>query len=184
MNTWLKTGALLAAVWLIAAIVVHFARAAQPTAASVTKYANSLDLNSLQGSARARAIAHLEDMVNHLPPDERQQIDRSDASRDFFDKLSADEQGAYLDATLPTGFQQLMDSFNKMDSAQRQRIVNDALRQMKDNPGGGPATPQDDALAQHVISQGLKSFYKDANADTKLDLAPLVEQMQINLQHQ
>ena len=40
----------------------------------------------------------------------------------------------------------------------------------------------DDGMSQRVIDQGLKSFYTDANADTKLDLAPLIEQMQRNLQ--
>ena len=37
-------------------------------------------------------------------------------------------------------------------------------------------------MSQRVIDQGLKSFYSDASADTKLDLAPLIEQMQRNLQ--
>src|SRR5471032_610463 len=115
MNTWIKTGALLAGVWLIAAIVIHFARASQPTAASITAYAQSIDMDTLQGAARAKAIARMEDMVNGITFDERQELDRSRVGHDFFDKLTADEQGAYLDATLPTGFQQLMDSFNKMD---------------------------------------------------------------------
>jgi hypothetical protein len=77
-----------------------------------------------------------------------------------------------------------MESFNKMDPVKRKQIVNDALERMKDNPGpGGAPSGKDAVIAQHVIDQGLKSFYRDANADVKLDLAPLVEQMQINLQH-
>jgi hypothetical protein len=182
MNIWVKTGALLAAVWLIAAIVIHFARASQPTAASVTAYEHSLDLDSLQGDARARAIARMESMVNRISFEERQQLNRDRVTRDFFEKLTADEQDAYLDATLPTGFQQLMDSFNKMDPLKRQQIVHDALTRMKDNPGGPPQGP-DAKIAQHVIDEGLKSYYKDADADVKLDLAPLVEQMQKNLEY-
>jgi hypothetical protein len=185
MKTWLKTGALVAAVWLVAAIVIHFANAAHPTAATVTAYVQSLNLDALQGAARARAIERMENMVNRISFDDRQQIDRDRIGRDFFDKLTPAEQEAYLDATLPTGFKQLMDSFNKMDPVRRKQIVTQALEQMKEHQGEGEGPPpgQQSTIAQHVIDQGLKSFYSDANADVKLDLAPLVEQMQLNLEH-
>jgi hypothetical protein len=184
MNIWLKTGALLAGVWLIAAIVIHFAISSQPTAASVTAYASSVNLDSLSAADRARAIERMENMVNRITFEERQQLDRDRVTRGFFDKLTPGEQGDYLDATLPTGFQQLMESFNKMDPVRRKQIVSQALEHMKENQGQGPPPGADSTIAQHVIDQGLKSFYRDANADVKLDLAPLVEQMQLNLQHQ
>ena len=183
MNIWLKTGALLAGVWLIAAIVIHFAISSQPTAASVTAYAHSLDLDSLSAADRARAIERMESMVNRITFEDRQQLDRERISRDFLHKLTPDEQGAYLDATLPTGFQQLMDSFNKMDPVKRKQMVSQALAQMKEHEGDAPPPGADPAVLQHVVDQGLKSFYSDANADVKLDLAPLIEQMQRNLQH-
>jgi len=183
MKIWLKAGGLIAAVWLLAAVVIHFARSSQPTAASVTAFVHSTDLASLQGDARARAIQRMEDMVNRISFEERQQLDRERISRNFFDQLTPDEQGAYLDATLPTGFKQLMESFNKMDPVKRKQIVNQALERMKEHEGEGPPPGAAQSnLAQHVIDQGLKSFYQDANADVKLDLAPLVEQMQRNLE--
>ncbi len=183
MNLWLKTGALLAAVWLLAAIVIHIANTSHPTAATVTAYVRSLDLDTLDGTARTRAIDRMENMVNRITFEERQQLDRDRISRNFLHKLTPAEQDAYLDATLPTGFQQLMDSFNKMDPVKRKQIVNQALDRMKAHQGEGPPPGVDSNIAQHVIDQGLKSFYRDANADVKLDLSPLVEQMQLNLQH-
>ena len=183
MKFWLKTGGLVAAVWLIAAIAIHFAHASQPTAATVTAYVRSIDLDALQGDARARAIDRMEKMMNRVGFEDRQQIDRDRLSRDFLHKLTPAEQDAYLDATLPTGFQQLMESFNKMDPARRKQIVNEALARMKEHEGQGPPPGADSNIAQHVIDQGLKSFYRDANADVKLDMAPLIEQMQRNLEH-
>jgi len=184
MKFWFKTVALIVAVWLIAALVIHFANQSRPTVASVTAYARSVDLNALTGSERARAIARMENMVNRVTFEERQQLDRDRVGRDFFLKLTREEQDAYLDATLPTGFQQLMDSFNKMDPIRRKQIVSEAVARMKEHEGQGPPPGADSNLAQHVIDQGLKSFYRDANADVKLDLAPLIEQMQRNLEHQ
>ena len=184
MKIWLKTGALLLAVWLVAALVIHIAGASQPTAASVAAYVHSLSLDSLQGDARARAIARMEKMVNRISLEDRQELNRDRINRDFFDKLTPAEQDAYLDATLPTGFQQLMDSFNKMDPLKRKQFVSQALERMKEHEGEGPPPGADANLAQKVIDQGLKSFYRDANADVKLDLAPLIEQMQANLQNE
>ena len=110
MKFWFKTAALIGGVWILAAIVIHFASASQPTAASVARVrGQSVDLGTLQGDARARAIDRMEQMVNRLTFDERQQLDRKGVNHDFFHKLTPAEQGAYLDATLPTGFQQLMD---------------------------------------------------------------------------
>ncbi len=69
-----------------------------------------------------------------------------------------------------------------MDPLKRKQFVNAALERMKEHPGGLPPGA-DSNIAQHVIDQGLKSFYSEADADVKLDLAPLVEQMQLNLEH-
>ncbi len=76
MKVWLITGSLVAAVWLVAALVIHIANANHPTAATVSAYAGSIDLDTLQGDARARAIERMESMVNRLTFDERQQLDR------------------------------------------------------------------------------------------------------------
>jgi len=181
MKFWLKTAALLAAVWLIGAVAFHFARASRPTVASITAYAQSVNLDALSGSDRARAISRMEDMVNHITFEERRQFDDNRIDRDFFHKLTPGEQDAYLDATLPAGFQQLMDSFNKMDPARRKQMLAEALNEMKEH-GGQSLLGPDEKVAQHVLDQGMKSYFKDASADVKLDLAPLVEQMQHDLQ--
>ncbi len=187
MKFWLKTIALLSVVWLAAAIVIHIAKASQPTAASVTAYVSATDLSTLQGDARARAIARMEKMMNGLTFDDRNQIDRNGVNHRFLHSLTPDEQGAYLDATLPAGFQQLMDSFNKMDPVKRRQIITDAIARLKehegDHEGDGAPPAADSTVMQHVVNQGLKSFYSDANADAKLDLAPLIEQIQVSLQH-
>jgi hypothetical protein len=183
MKFWLKTIGLVAAVWLIAAIAIHFARASQPTAASVAEYVHSTDLASLQGDARARAITRMEKMMNRLDADDRHQLDRDGAARRFLHEMTPAEQDAYLDATLPTGFQQLMDSFNKMDPAKRKKIVSDAVARLKEHEGQGPPPGENANIVQHVVDQGLKSFYSDANADVKLDMAPLIEQIQRNMEN-
>ena len=45
-----------------------------------------------------------------------------------------------------------------------------------------PPAGLNDQLVQKMVNQGLNTFYAEASANAKLDLAPLIEQMQRNLQ--
>jgi hypothetical protein len=103
----------------------------------------------------------------------------------FFKALTPAEQTRFLDLTLPAGFKQMMEAFNKMEPAKRKEFVNKALDEMKKHEGEQPppdAPDKLDANAEKMINQGLKSFYSEASAETKMDLSPLLEQMQRNLQ--
>jgi len=182
MNFWVKIVSSVAAIWIVAGGAIYLARNAQPTAASVTKYLQENDLEATSGSARQRVIDRAADMMNRISFEERQQLQRSRVTRDFFARLSPEEQSRYLDATLPSGFRQMMESFNKMEPERRQKMVDRALRDMKRREGEEPRGDFDEAMQQKIVSQGLRSFYSDASADVKLDFAPLIEQMQKNLQ--
>ena len=182
MNVWLKTALSLAGVWLLAFGAIHWLHASKPTAASITAYLQHADLAAMSLHDRVRTLTQAEDQLNELSFDERQRLQRSGETRRFFAKLTPEEQDKFLDATLPADFKQLMEVFNKMEPAKRKEFVDHALEDMKKHEGEAPPIEADERLRDHVIDQGLKSFYKDANSDVKLDLAPLIEQMQRNLQ--
>ena len=182
MNIWLKTGLGLAAVWAVAGGAIHWLHASQPTAASVTDYLTRTHLTNDSSRDRAKTIWSVEDQLNEVSFDERQRLQRSGVTRQFFRELTPAEQTAFLDATLPADFKQMMEAFNKMEPAKRKEFVDHAVEEMKKHEGEGPPPGVDAQMNQQFIDQGLKSFYTDANSDTKLDLAPLIEQMQRNLQ--
>ena len=182
MNVWLKTALALAAVWAVAAGTVHWLHASQPTAASITDYLAHTDVSARSGRDREKTIRSLESQLNDVTFDERQRLQRSGVTRKFFRALTPAEQAAFLDATLPTDFRQMMDAFNQMEPAKRKQFVEHAVDEMKKHEGEGPPPGVDEQMNQRFIDQGLKSFYTDASSDTKLDLAPLIEQMQRNLQ--
>ena len=174
---WFKLAAALAVIWLVAALAIHFARAAQPTPDSVAAYLR-VSMGDRGLEERARRIARAADLLNRLSFEQRQQLRGQHAQDEFFRQLTPDEQGRFLDATLPTGFKQMMENFNKMDPAKRKQFVERALTEMKKREGQESPRGLDDANAQKIVNQGLRSFYNDASADVKLDLAPLIEQMQ------
>ena len=50
---------------------------------------------------------------------------------------------------------------------------------MRDETGHtGAEHALSDANLKRMVDEGMKTFIRDANADTKLDLQPLIEQMQ------
>jgi hypothetical protein len=179
MPFWSKCALLLAGVWITAGAVIYWARHAKPTAQSVTAY---LQKAHLDGDARAGTITAVETQFNEISLEDRQQLQRSGATRRFFLALTPAERLAFLDATLPAGFKQWMEAFNKMTREQRKQIVDRTLAQMKAHAGDEHPPGPNDEIAQHFVDQGMRSFYKDADADTKLDMAPLIEQMQTNAQ--
>jgi hypothetical protein len=182
MKFWRNILLVLILVWGVAGLIVYGVRKARPTAQSLADYIARHPLAAQTEAARAKTIAHVSDMLNGISFEDRQTLQGHGVTRDFFKELTPDEQSAFLDATLPSGFKQMMDAFNKMDPDKRRKFVDHALEEAKKHEGEAPPPGFDDKMAQKMISQGLRSFYSDASADVKLDLAPLIEQMQRNLQ--
>jgi len=182
MAPWLKISLALLGIWAVAGGVIYWARAEKPTPQSIAAYMRSADITSKTGADRDKVIHRVEEMFNGISYEDRQELRSEGLTNHFFGSLTPDEQGQFLDATLPTGFKQMMDSFNKMDHARRKQFVDRALARMRQDEGERPPPNLDDKNVQRIVDQGLRSFYSDANADVKLDLAPLIEQMQRNVQ--
>ncbi|MEI8341078.1 MAG: hypothetical protein WCH43_06015 [Verrucomicrobiota bacterium] len=182
MKFWRNILLAVVLVWGVAFAVVYFVRKARPTAQSLADYIAKHPLAGQTGAARAKNINHVSDLLNGISFEDRQTLQRNGVTRDFFKELTPDEQADFLDATLPSGFKQMMDAFNKMDPEKRRKFVERALEEVKKHEGEAPPPGFDDKMAKKMVDQGLHSFYSDASADVKLDLAPLIEQMQRNLQ--
>src|SRR5205823_11498550 len=96
------------AIWGIALTGYHIAKNSKVTAEKVRAYIDSLDLSKLSGSARADAIQRLEDMLNRLSPEERRRVRMGRMAGSWFDEMTEDEKAGFLEATMPTGFKQML----------------------------------------------------------------------------
>lgn len=178
---WLKAVLVLAAVWAVAGGAIFWARSVKVTPKSFGKYLEAHSIEGKSGKARAEVIEEVAEQMNALGYEERREFRMGRKLDGFFKALTPDEQGRFLDLTLPTGFKQMMESLNKMEPAQRKRFVERSLKDMQ-REGENPPDRELDANARKIIDQGFKSFYSEASADVKMDVAPLVEQLQKNLQ--
>jgi basic membrane lipoprotein Med (substrate-binding protein (PBP1-ABC) superfamily) len=181
---WIKLVGLLVVIWAVAGGVILWARATKPTPESVTNFLAKNPVKDQSGSQRGEVLEKVAKQLNQLTYEERREVRMSRKLDGFFRDLNADEQNRFFDLTLPTGFKQMMDALNKMTPEKRKLFVKRALDDMKKHEG--EELPEDrrqlDANGQKIIDEGFRSFYSNATADVKMDVAPLIEQLQRNLQ--
>jgi hypothetical protein len=190
MQPALRVVAILAGIWIVAGGVVWLARLAKPTPASLERYVAAHPLAGAAPSERGRVIEKVADQLNRLSYEDRRSFREKRELDGFFHALTPEERSRFLDLTLPEGFHQMMTALNEMKPEQRRKIVQRALADLEagrgpgDRDGGNSDRPPLDAAQQEKIIQlGMSAFYEDANADVKLDFAPVIEQMQRSLQH-
>ena len=177
--------AALALIWVVAIAGYKIAQNARVTPEKVRAYAEAIDLSRLSAAERAAAIQKLAAMLNALSLEERRKLRLERLA--WFEKMTEAEKGEFLEATLPTGFKQMLAAFEDMPTDKRQRVVDQAVKQMKEAQqklgAGGQTTGGNGAalspeLQEKVTKIGLKSFYSQSSAQTKAEVAPLLEEMQ------
>ena len=180
----------LAVLWLIVFTVVKVAGSLKPTPEKIQTYAEENQLSEIEDPEKRRAvIGNIADMLNQLEPEQFAEFtkkgkDGRDKQSLFFREMNPDEQMFFMEKRIGKAFNQMMKAFNKMDRDQRKKIVEQSLKRMKNNPGKGPGgedIPVDPEMVEKITNAGLKAYYKDASAETKLDLAPLMEEMQTTM---
>jgi hypothetical protein len=175
----------LAVVWLLSWAGYVIAGKTRITPDAVRAYASSLDLNKLSAANRARALRELADKYNALTFDERRGL-RPDTN--LFAQLTEEEKAAFIEATMPTEIKQALIAFDHMPEDRRQRLIDNALKNLRahgdDGNGGHSGPPQFSPEEEAKIrSLGLKTFYSESSAETKAELAPLLNELQNQIQN-
>jgi hypothetical protein len=164
---------------------MHFVRNQKPTAAKITASIQTTDFASLGEAERQARLDRLISELNRLEFEERQKLQVSRSLDPLVKQMTDAEKFRLVEATLPQGFKQLMESLNKMTPEQRKRFVQRGMQDLDDARtrfAPQEPSPVDEEAAQRFIQQGFQSYLENASSETKMDLAPLLEQIQINLQ--
>jgi hypothetical protein len=184
---WLCALAVLA-IWLVAMAGYTIAKNRKMTAEKVRAYASSVDLSKLSGDARADALRRLAEMLNALSMEERRKARVERLTWTWFDAMTEQEKAEFVEATMPTGFKQMIAAFEQLPDDKRKQTIDDAIRRLREGggrPGFGPRSqgtngpsPVSKELQGRIQTIGLKTFYSQSSAQTKAELAPLLEEMQ------
>jgi len=178
-------------IWLLAVGGYLFAKSSQPTAEKVRAYVGSQDLSKLSGSARAKAIQTLADKLNALPLEERQRARMERVARPWFERMTEVEKAGFIEATLPSSFNQMLTAFEQLPEDKRRRVIADSLRHLKETQdklqADGVALNTDVAnfaalLTPEFLAKlrtgDLKALYAQSSPQIKAELAPVLEELQ------
>jgi hypothetical protein len=184
----LIAGIALLAIWIVAVAGYTIAKNAKATPEKVKAYIESIDFSKLSAADRAKAIRKLADMLNQLSLEDRRRARLERLTWSWFNEMTEEEKGTFLEATMPTGFKQMLTSFEQLPEEKRKKTVDDALRRLKEAQTQDPALANNNGtngppvlskeLEAKVRSIGLQTFYSQSSAQTKAELAPVLEELQ------
>ncbi|MGJ8698282.1 MAG: hypothetical protein ACSHYF_18325 [Verrucomicrobiaceae bacterium] len=126
---------------------------------------------------RRERLEEISTVFNRLDLRERERLHESRKGMELFAKLGPEERIYFLELTLTKSMKRMMEAFDKMDSDERKRIVEKSLRDMQGQGGEDLARleEEDPEIIDRIVQQGLSAYYQNASAETKMDLAPLMD---------
>jgi hypothetical protein len=151
---WIKIILSLAALWAVVGGVLWWLNARKPSPEKVVQY---IEAHPLEGKSEARPNRAL------------------DA---FWKSLTAAEKGHYFSLVVPRGLQAAIERFNAMEPQKRKREIEKAVKRLREEADQELPEDFDPALAKKFVDEGLKTFYRDASIEAKMDALPLLEELE------
>lgn len=175
-------------VWAVVFAVRSFASGKKVTAERLDREVRELnfaDWSETPGSGtlareREEEIRRIAEMVNRLDFQERQKNRDSRTGETFFRNLSIGEKNLFIDLTIMESMGRFMEALDQMPEEQRKKFVQQGLKEIQDGRTEAEmerAKEMDDRLLTKISEEGMRAYFDKASADTKLDLAPLMEAM-------
>jgi hypothetical protein len=194
-NVVFKALAVLAVVWLGVWAVRGFAGSKKITAERLEQRIESAGFadwseknaaeESPEGKRRLEEIQKIADMVNRLDFQEREKNRRSRSGEEFFRKLSTSEKNLFIDLTVMESMNRFMEALDAMPPEQRRKFVEQGLREVQDGRTEeemARARELGPDLLEKISQEGMRAYFEKSGAQTKLDLAPLMEAINETMQ--
>ncbi len=186
----LKAIAVLALVWGAVWGVRAYAGSKKITAEAVERRMVEADFSDWSGQdasqapdaakTRERELRRIAELVNRLDFHEREKNRRNRSGEEFFRKLSAAEKKLFLDLTVMESMSRVMESIDAMPPEQRRRFVEQGLKEIREGRTQeemARAEELGEDVLERITREGMRAYFEKSSADTKLDLAPLMEAM-------
>lgn len=183
-----KAVAVLVLVWGVVFAVRSMAASKKVTADRLDLEVRALrfeDWSEQSGSVaeterREEGIRRIASMVNRLDFKERQRNRENRSNEEFFRRLNPREKNLFVDLTIVESMGKFMEALDRMPAAQRRQFVEQGLREIQEGRTGAEierVQEMDEQLLAKISEEGMRAYFSQATADTKLDLAPLMEAM-------
>jgi len=188
---WLTAAVLIALIWAGVALVMQQTDDLVSWPIKVSDLAeNAPWLHGMEGTHESRQ-QHLDKVItnlNRLDPGQRKTL-REDAQPvldAFFASLTEEEQKEYVDRTVEPYFATISKGLKLMPAEERKRLTARIRNDMKGLRGsskdGDRLSEQDREFMDMLVAEDPILFLREAPTKTKMELAPVIEEMQARVQ--
>jgi len=194
-DVFIKAAVTLLLVWSLVWIVRAYAGTRKITAERVNREVASSNFddwsaeksppNASEGQRRDKELRKIASLVNRLDFQEREKNRGNRSGETFFRNLSPSEKSLFVDLTITESMGQFMDALDAMKPDQRKKFVEQGLKEINEGRTGADMARADELssdLLDKISQEGMKAYFDKSSADTKLDLAPLMEAMNETMQ--
>ncbi len=198
MTRWdviIKAALALILVWAVVWGVRSFAGSQKVTAERVNREvaasnfadwsAQSSPPATAEAKRREKELRKIAKLVNGLDFQEREKNRDNRSGEDFFRKLASSEKGLFIELTVMETMGRFMESLDAMKPEQRRKFVEQGLNEIREGRTEEDMARADELggdLLDKITEQGMKAYFEKSSAETKLDLAPLMEAMNETMQ--
>jgi hypothetical protein len=188
---WITTLALLAALWSAVALVMHETDDLVSWPGKVQELVENapwLAGEKLSDEKRRGYLARVITNYQRLDVGQRKSLreDAQEALDKFFASLSEEEQKVYVNRTIEPLFEVIDRGLKVMPVEDRKRLVTRMRGDLKNLRGGNAEgdrlAEQDRKFMEDLMAEDPLLFLRDASVKQKLELAPVLEDMQSRVQ--
>lgn len=150
------------------------------TAARIGDWSGEHADDAAEAARRDKEIHRIAGLVNRLDFRERQKNRDNRPGEKFYRNLDPKERALFVDLTIRETMDTFMTAMDAMPAEQRRKFVNDAMKELasgRTEEEMKRTRELGDNLLERASQEGTRAYFEKASADTKLDLAPLMDAM-------
>ena len=195
-SIFIKAGVILCLLWGVVLAVAKISgdQRVDPESIRVFLVENPVETEDgepLDADQRREIIDEYAEKLNRLNWKQRRELretahEAGEPGRVFFESLNKDEQIYLIEKTVDAHFKSVMNAFNDMEKSERAEMIRKISKDMESDDQGRREMErlkeEDEQVLEKIVESGMRAYYKEANAEVKLDLAPLMQQMQERMQ--
>ena len=141
--------------------------------------------DAAEAARRDKQLREIANLVNQLDFQEREKSRGNRTGEAFFRKLAPNEKSLFIDLTIMESMGRFMEALDAMKPEQRKKFVEQGLKEINEGRTADEMARADQLgsdLLDKISQEGMKAYFEKSSADTKLDLAPLMEAMNETMQ--
>ncbi|MDA0768555.1 MAG: hypothetical protein O3A87_12665 [Verrucomicrobia bacterium] len=136
--------------------------------------------DAAEGRRREEQLRKVAVILNGLDFREREKLRDSGVDRGFFRRLAKPEQVLFFELTYEEAIKRMMEALDGLSPEDRKKFVEKGLKELEEGLAQEDMARMKelgDDLLERAAKEGFQEFMQTASAETKMDLAPLMEAM-------